>query len=1037
MAKKKELIAAGRKKENLSPAQKLSKSAVTLGKQANRVEPESQEIKRGAQRAHGVAKAVRAAAQEGHGAGPASKLFPIVGIGASAGGLEAAMQLLEALPEDTGMAFVFVQHLDPTHESALTQLLARATRMRVVEARHNERLEPNRIHVIPPNKILTLSRKQLKLAPRGNGYEERMPVDYFLQSLADEEGGNAVGVILSGTGSDGTRGLLAIKAAGGITFAQDEKTAKYTPMPLSAVTSGCVDFVLSPARIAAELVRIAGHLRQAPAVDVEEEPQPPTDEKTFEEILRVLRQRTQVDFTFYKHATIRRRLHRRMTLHKLDSVKEYLAFLRTHPAESKELFNDILIHVTGFFRDPAVFTILRRKVFARLLRGKGREESVRIWVPGCSTGEEVYSLAIAVLEVMNEKKWYHPVQIFGTDINDTTLERARSGIYPDSIQSDVSAERLRRFFTRHEGGYRVNKTVREMCIFARQNLAMDLPFSNLDLISCRNVLIYLAPTLQRKVMPVFHYALRPSGLLMLGASETVGSFSDLFALMDKKARIYAKKAVQTPTVNFSPAIPGIHVTHEGAEMPAPQLAPAVPEVLKQADRIVLTGFSPAGVIINKHQNVLQFRGRTGLYLEHPHGEASFDVIKMAREGLAMDLRSAISKAIKQDVRVRHEHARVRQNGHWLDCTIEVIPFSVPPSPDKFYLVLFESKAAIGAELEKKKVPVEKASSRRAEERELAHLREELAATRDSLQSIIEEQEATNEELRSANEEIMSSNEELQSTNEELETAKEELQSTNEELTTLNDELESRNAELEQVNNDLHNLLTSVNIPVIILTSDLRIRRFTTMAEKMFKLIPGDIGRPITDINTPLDIPDLEKQVHEVLESLAPKDLELMDKTGRWWSARIRAYKTMEHKIDGAVIALMDVDQLKRAMEREHMGRAFAEAVVNTVRSPLLVLDSQLIVKSAGRSFYQKFKTSPEETVGRRVYELGNGQWNIPKLRLLLEDILKQSSSFDDFAVEHEFPNIGIKKMLLNARRLTCDGKEGELILLAMEEVPAH
>ena len=1024
-------------KKSSAVAQTLATNIDRLAKTANVIEQKADDVQHAIDKTHGDVDVVHSSARRRKPGGGSLRPFPVVGIGASAGGLEAVTHLLENLPVNTGMSFVVVQHLDPTHESALTQLLARVTKMPVVEARNNQRLEPDYVHVIPPNKIIALEKKQLKLYPRTDGKHNPMPVDYFFQSLADEEGTRAVGIVLSGTGSDGTHGLLAIKAGGGITFAQDEKTAKYTPMPASAIAAGCVDFVLPPAKIAEELAHTAVFLRAAPGDYIEEESQPPSEDKIFEEILRLVRQRTSVDFTFYKYATIRRRLHRRMTLHKLETMKEYLAYLRSHAPETKELFNDILIHVTAFFRDPAVFKILRMRVFPRLLRGKTREQPIRIWVPGCSTGEEVYSLAISLMEVMHEKNLHHPVQIFGTDINDTTLERARAGIYSESIQSDVAADRLRRFFTRSETGYRVNKTIREMCIFARQNLAMDPPFSNLDLVSCRNVLIYLAPTLQRRVMPVFHYALRPEGLLMLGASETVGNFADLFALTDKQARIYCKKAVQTPTVSFSPANPGIKIPGDHAEAALPQLMPVIADVQRQADRIVLTGFCPAGVVINKHFSVLQFRGRTGLFLEHAHGEASFDLLKMAREGLVPDLRTALSKAMKAAARVRRDHVRVRQDGQWLDCSIEVIPFNVPPSPDKFYLVLFDSQTIASDSKAKGKKPVkEKTTSRRGETQELNHLREELAATRESLQSIIEEQEATNEELRSANEEIMSSNEELQSTNEELETAKEELQSTNEELTTLNDELESRNTELEQVNNDLHNLLTSVNVPVIILTADLRIRRFTLMAEKMFKLIPGDVGRPITDINTPLDIPDLDKQVHEVLESLAPKDLELRDKNGRWWSVRIRAYKTMEHKIDGAVIALMDIDALKVAMRQITLGRDFAEAIVNTVREPLLVLDDKLSVKSANPKFYRMFKVKAEETIGRRIYELGNGQWDIPKLRSLLDDILKTNAVFNDFAVEHQFPGIGKKKMLLNARRLKLDDDVSGMILLAIEEVSA-
>ena len=1022
-------------KKSSAVAQTLATNIVKLTQTANVIEQKADDVQHAIDKTHGDVDVVHNSARRRKPGGGSLRPFPVVGIGASAGGLEAVTQLLKNLPVNTGMSFVVVQHLDPTHESALTQLLARATKMPVVEAKHNQRLEPDCIHVIPPNKIIALEKKQLKLYPRVDGEHDRMPVDYFLQSLADEEGTRAVGIVLSGTGSDGTRGLLAVKAGGGITFAQDEKTAKYAPMPANAIAAGCVDFVLPPAQIAEELAHTAVFLRAAPGDYIEEESQPPSDDKIFEDILRLVRQRTSVDFTFYKYATIRRRLHRRMTLHKLETMKDYLAYLRSHAPETKELFNDILIHVTGFFRDPAVFKILRKRIFPRLLRGKTREQPIRIWVPGCSTGEEVYSLAISLMEVMQEKNLYHPVQIFGTDINDTTLERARAGIYSEGIRSEVAPDRLRRFFTRSETGYRVNKTIREMCIFARQNLAMDPPFSNLDLVSCRNVLIYLAPTLQRRVMPVFHYALRPEGLLMLGASETVGNFADLFALTDKQARIYCKKAVQTPAVSFSPAIPGIKIPGDRAELPPPPLMPVIADVQRQADRIVLTGFSPAGVIVNRHLHVLQFRGRTGLFLEHPHGEASFDLLKMAREGLVPDLRTALSKALKEGGRVRREHVRVRQDENWLDCSIEVVPFNVPPSPDKFCLVLFDGKTLAGDNgVKGKKLPAEKTSSRHSETRELNQLREELAATRDSLQSIIEEQESTNEELRSANEEIMSSNEELQSTNEELETAKEELQSTNEELTTLNDELESRNTELEQVNNDLHNLLSSVSMPVIILTADLRIRRFTTMAEKMFKLIPGDVGRPITDINTPLDIPDLAKQVHEVLESLAPKDLELRDKNGRWWSVRIRAYKTMEHKIDGAVIALMDIDALKLAMRKISHSRDFSEAIVNTVREPLLVLDDKLSVKSANPKFFKTFKVKPEETLGRRIYELGNGQWNIPKLRSLFDDILRTNAVFNDFEVEHQFPGIGKKKMVLNARRLKVDDTDNEMILLAIEDV---
>jgi two-component system CheB/CheR fusion protein len=973
-------------------------------------------------------KSGRAKTQSAPAAGNPHVKFPIVGIGASAGGLEAMIQVLRQLPANTGMAFVLVQHLDPTHESALSSLLARATEMVVTEARNNVPLEANRVYIIPPNKNLGISARRLKLSPRRTD-ENNMPIDLFFQTLAEEEGSNSIGIVLSGNGSDGTQGLLAIKAAGGITFAQDEKSAKYPAMPGSAISAGCVDFVLSPEKMVRELKHIANHLVSPLAKEKLEEP---TEEKAFEEILTLVRQRTGVDFTYYKHATLRRRIHRRMVLHKLESLKNYGNYLRGHTAEVKELFNDILIHVTGFFRDVAVFQSLRRNLFPRLLKAKAPDEPLRIWIPGCSTGEEVYSVAITLMELMTEKKTARPVHIFATDINESALEKARAGFYHDSVKSEIAADRLRRFFVKVDGGYRVNKTIREMCVFARQNLVRDPPFSNLDLISCRNVLIYLGPTLQRKVMPVFHYALRSTGLLMLGASETIGAFSELFSLVDKKAKIYSKKAVQSrPAVSFGHELPEPAGTGEReAARPMP-VTPTITEVQKQADRIVLTSYSLPGVVINSNLEVLQFRGRTGTFLEHAHGEATLNLLKMARDGLMPELRTAVARTIKENVRVRQEGLRVRQNGHFIKCNMEIIPFSVPPGQEKFYLVLFEPSVPLVEEVARSR-PKKAALQRPNDMAEMAHLREELKATRESLQTIIEEQEATNEELRSANEEIMSSNEELQSTNEELETAKEELQSTNEELTTLNDELESRNNELEQVNNDLHNLLASVNIPIVILSADLKIRRFTAMAEKFFKLIPGDIGRPITDIAMPLNIPALDKQVLDVFESLTPRDIEVRDKQDHWWSVRIRPYKTIDHKIDGAVIALFDIDAIKIRNLHGADAHHFASAMAAMSESPLMILNKKFQVKFVNDAFCKFFKIERETVTGLPVYSLSDGQWDIPRLHALLENFLKENENYFGFEIEHDCGPDGKKKLLLNAQRFLLDDKSDEVILLGFK-----
>lgn len=966
--------------------------------------------------------------------------IPIVGVGASAGGLQAMTEFLKELPRKTGMAFVLVQHLDPTHESALSTLLARVAKVEVSEAKNNEPLQADHLYIIPPNKAMIVSDRRLKLSPRRRDQSKHLPVDRFFHSMAQDAPGCIIGVVLSGTGSDGTQGLVAIKAAGGVTFVQDEESTSYPGMPSSAKSSECVDFQLPPADIAREIVRLGGQFCSGSNDPFGQAEETPEELNTFNEILSWLRQKTGVDFTHYKHATLQRRIKRRAMLHKCETLRDYHIYLRAHAAETKELFQDILIHVTGFFRDPAMFQTLKKKILPRLFKGKPAEQPFRIWTAGCSTGEEVYSFAITLAEWMSDKKKTHAVQIFGTDISMAALEKARAGLYPEAIKNEVSPDRLRRFFSKVEGGYRVNKRIREMCVFARHNVANDPPFSNLDLISCRNVLIYLGPVLQRRVLPVFHYALRSEGMLVLGAAESLSVFPDFFSLVDKKSKTYVKKAVTTQTaVSFSPARRD-PVLHLEAGASAPEL-PAKPgslyEVQRQADRIVLDSFSDPGVVINERMQVVQFRGRTGTFLEHSQGEASLNLLKMAREGLALDLKAAVAKAFKRNDRVHQGGLRVRLENGYFHCAIEVVPFSVPSVADKFALVLFDTSGSLAEQSEsggtaRRGRP---SKSRPAAGRvELENLRNELASARESLQSVVEEQNVTNEELRSANEEIVSSNEELQSTNEELETTKEELQSTNEELTTLNDELEGRNEDMERANNDLNNLLSSINIPVLMLASDLRIRRFTAVAEKTLNLIPSDVGRPITDLNLPVTIPDLGKRVIEVIDSLASEDYELRDEEGHWWSVRIRPYQTADRRIDGALLLFVDIHEMKCAMERNQQAREVAEAIVNTVREPLLVMDSALRVTAANRSFYAGFKVTPEVTVGRVLWKLGNGQWNIPILRELLEEILPNDKRFEDYEVRHVFPIIGEKHMILNGRQLNVTGEDEPMILLAIEEV---
>ncbi len=854
------------------------------------------------------------------------KDFPTVGIGASAGGLEAFTQLLKDLPVDTGMAFVLVQHLDPKHESMLTGLIAKATTMPVTEVKHGMRVEPDHVYVIPPNTYMTISGEVLALTPRSGTPGQHRPVDHFLTSLAEDRSSGAIGVILSGTASDGTLGLKAIKAEGGITFAQD-KTAKYDGMPQSAIAAGYVDYILSPGGIARELARIGCHPYVAPIKTQGVEVLPEGGEDDLKRIFRQLLRSTGVDFTYYKHSTIERRIARRMVLQRIERREDYVQYLEDNPGEVEALYGDILITVTGFFRDPGAFLVLKQKVFPAVTKNRSPETPIRVWVPGCATGEEAYSIAICLLEFLGDRATNIPIQIFGTDISETAIEKARSGIYAKSITADVSAQRLRRFFVKVDSGYQISKPVRELCVFAKQDLTRDPPFSKLDLISCRNMLIYLGPVLQKRVIPLFHYALKLEGFLLLGKSEALSAYSDLFSLVEGKHKIYSKRAA--PPRHFLDVVPTHHPAIKepvSREFGGPgESGWSELDMQKEADRIVLTRYAPPGVIVNDAMEILQFRGRTGHYLEPEPGEASFNLLKMAREGLKLELRAALHRAKKTNAPVRKDGLRVRYDGQVRHVTVEIVPLKTAPSGERVYLILFEETIPEAVPEPQETIPAERAKkpTQGIKDRQMAQLEQELASTREYLRSIIEEQEATNEELKSANEEALSSNEELQSVNEELETAKEELQSANEELTTMNEELQNRNIEMHQLNDDLINLLASVNIPILMLGSDSCIRRFTPMAEKAMNVVSSDVGRSIHDIKLGVELPDLEQLISEVLDTLSVRKREVQDREGRWYSLRVYPYRTMDNKIDGTVLTLVDIDLLKRSqdeLERRVMER---------------------------------------------------------------------------------------------------------------------
>jgi two-component system CheB/CheR fusion protein len=845
-----------------------------------------------------------------------------VGVGASAGGLEAFTELLEALSPDPGMAILFVLHRGLAHKSILSDILAKSTSMPVHEVVDGMTVEVNHLYIAPPSTNMALTDGKLTVRPHAPSLVPDMPVDNLFRSLAASQKSRTIGVILSGIGTDGSLGFHAIKSEGGITFAQDENSAKHNSMPRSAILDGSVDYVHSPRNIARQLERLSRHSysrESPPNIDA------PASKDSIPDIIALLRTRTSVDFSQYKQSTIRRRILRRMALSGLESPAEYLALLRDDAAEVQKLYQDFLIRVTQFFRDPTAFETLKERVFPIIARAHAPDSPIRIWVAGCSTGEEVYSLAIVLLEYLETAPASFPIKILATDLNESALEKARAGLFLDNIAIDVSPERLRRFFTRSEGFYQITKSIRELCVFSRHNMATDPPFSRIDLASCRNVLIYMDNSLQRRVLPILQYSLSPDGFLFLGSSENIGPFGDLFVTVDGPNRIFARK----PGTNFPPDFVG----HEKAwRLRVPGRDEGAPgwsalDVQKEADRIILSRYAPVGVVVDEAMTVLQFRGRTAPYLEPAPGLATLDLFRMIREGLVAEVRNAIARARAENVTVTRESFVFTDGDELRSVQLEVIPFRVPPAGIRFFLVLFQDRAAAAAP---QPVPPGGDSQATAGDQQVAKLQQEIADLREYLQTVVEEQESTNEELKSANEEILSANEELQSTNEELQTAQEEAQSANEELATVNEELRHRNVELGRVNNDLVNLLSGVNIPIVMVSRDLRIRRFTPLVQKIFNLIPTDIGRPISDIKPNLDVQDLSRLIAGVIDTLAPYECEARDLNGRLYSLRIRPYVTLDNKIDGASIVLLDIDSIRSsfASTRGKPGDGGAELTQN-------------------------------------------------------------------------------------------------------------
>jgi len=847
--------------------------------------------------------------------------FPIVGIGASAGGLAAFEAFFSGMPAgtDPGMAFVLVQHLAPDHKSILSELVKRYTRMEVFQVADGVAVRPNCAYIIPPNRDMAFLNGTLQLlepvAPRG----QRLPIDFFFRSLAQDQGERAIGIVLSGTGSDGTQGVRAIKGGGGMAMAQEPKSTEYDGMPRAAIATGLVDFVLPPAEMPAQLIAYAA--RVFGKISLPAAPPAPKAEDALKKIFVLLRAQTGHDFSQYKRSTFVRRVERRMAVHQIERLAEYARYLHQTPADVEALFRDLLIGVTGFFRDPQAFGALQEQAIPRLFAGKPTGAPIRVWVPGCSTGEEAYSLAILLQERMEELKQNFKVSVFATDIDRHAIESARAGVYPASIAADISPERLARFFSQEPdaSSYRIQKGIRDKIIFSEQDVIKDPPFSKLDLISCRNLLIYMGGELQKKLLPLFHYALNPDGVLFLGTSETVGDFVDLFATIDRKSKLYQRR--EAAAGSYLPGPPRLPsedgpVSRPFGKAPGESKLP----VREIAERALLDRCAPPSALVNERGHIFYVHGRTGKYLEPAPGEADMNILKMAREGLRRELIAALHKAVTLKEPVRHAGLRVKTNGDFTCVNLSVQPVAAGPDSEaaaKLFLVIFEDAPA--AEPERFEPAAALDAGVEADENptdvdaRIAALKQELRAKEEHLQTTNEELATSNEELKSSNEEMQSVNEELQSTNEELETSKEELQSVNEELATVNTELQNKVADLTRSNNDMNNLLAGTGIGTIFVDHELRIQRFTPTVTQVINLILTDVGRPVGHIVSNLvGYDSLVADVRAVLDTLAPKEVEVQTQAGAWYLLRIRPYRTLNNVIEGAVITFTDITEMEKA-----------------------------------------------------------------------------------------------------------------------------
>lgn len=944
----------------------------------------------------------------------------IVAVGGSAGSLTPLRQLFGAFPPDSGLAFVVVSHQSPTGQSLLPEILAKTTAMPVREIEGEIQALPNHVYVAPRGHSVTVRAGVLAIEPIGEPSRVPLPVDHFFCALARDRGPRSVGIVLSGTGSDGTLGLAAIRAESGLCLAQDPETAEFDGMPTSAIGAQAVDLVLPVEEMPERLIayaRFAGVFRQ----DAESFRVSPNE---LERILSVIRTRAGHDFSAYKRDTLLRRIQRRMGLHRIESLGDYARYLEENDEEIDALWRDWLIGVSSFFRDPEAFQALAESGLPALLAARAGDHRLRVWVPGCATGEEAYSIAMLVIEASKALGERFDIQVFATDLDSSAIRIARAGRYPKAIAKAVGARRLDRFFVEQPHGYRAKKELRDRIVFAVQDVLHDPPFTRVDLISCRNLLIYVVPSAQQVLLSTFHYSLNPGGLLLLGASEHAGASGELFTALDKRWKLFQRNdsVAAHPPLRSTPRTATTIGRADG-----PSLAEGLNLDLSETLRTRLAErFGPPAVVVDFRGQIEQTHGRVGAYLELPPGRANLNVVDMAREGLRAPLASGLRAIAKGSATRVEKDVRLKTDRGWrsLRLTMEKIEGRRLPSP--LVIVSFEPASRRG------RGPVREPSSQ-ARRSKRAQLERDLEDMRQDLELSVSDLQAANEELASANEEVQSANEELQSSNEELQTSKEETQSLNEELQTVNAELAEKLRGLEQANDDLLNLMVSIEIATIFLDNRLRVKRFTPQARNVSPLIESDVGRPLADLATVVDYPNLLADAEQVLATLRPVEKQARAPDGIWYSVRIRPYRTTRNAVEGLVVTFIDITETKRA-ELSQAARLLADNIIDAVHEPLLILDPTLLVVRANRSFYRTFRVEPAGTEGRPLTELDNRRWSIPRLHDLLEGVLRDGVAFENYEVDHDLPHLGRRRMVLSGRPVFMpDLEEPALIVLGIRD----